>query len=154
MKTKFLALTVSMLAATGMNTLNLAAGAGNHTYVAQTLAQQKPVTTASGLQYVDTVVGTGASPRPGQTVTVNYTGRFTNGEVFDSSVKPGGKPFSFLLGAGQVIKGWDEGVASMRVGGKRQLTVPGKLAYGPRGMGGVIPPNATLIFDVELLGIQ
>jgi peptidylprolyl isomerase len=154
MKSKFLALTIGIVAATGMNALNLAASADNHTYVAQTLAQQKPVTTASGLQYVDSVVGTGASPRPGQTVTVNYTGRFTNGEVFDSSLKPGRGPFSFPLGAGQVIKGWDEGVASMRVGGKRKLTVPGHLAYGPKGMGGVIPPNATLVFDVELLGIQ
>jgi FKBP-type peptidyl-prolyl cis-trans isomerase len=91
---------------------------------------------------------------------VHYTGRFQDGNVFDSSLKPGRGPFSFPLGAGQVIKGWDEGVASMKVGGKRKLTVPGSLAYGPKGMRDpstgqyVIPPNATLIFDVELLGIQ
>jgi peptidylprolyl isomerase len=110
------------------------------------------ITTASGLQYVDTVVGAGDSPIRGKRVTVHYTGRLTDGKKFDSSVDRG-QPFQFVLGVGQVIKGWDEGVASMLVGGKRTLTVPGDLAYGTRGYPGLIPPNATLVFDVELLGV-
>jgi peptidylprolyl isomerase len=124
-------------------------------------AQDKPkpmVTTASGLEYSDTVVGTGASPKSGQTCVMHYTGWLregggAKGRKFDSSVDRG-QPFEFPLGQGRVIKGWDEGVASMKVGGKRTLIIPAELGYGARGAGGVIPPNATLIFDVELLGVK
>jgi len=112
-----------------------------------------PVTTPSGLQYEDIVVGKGASPKPGQTVIVHYTGTFPDGKKFDSS-RDKNQPFPFQIGVGQVIKGWDEGVASMKVGGKRKLIVPPELAYGSRGYGGVIPPNATLVFDVELLELR
>jgi len=109
-------------------------------------------TTPSGLQYQDLVVGKGPQPKDGDTVVVNYTGRFTNGKIFDTSV--GKKPFEFQLGRGQVIKGWDEGVATMHAGGKRKLVIPPDLAYGPGGYPGVIPPNSTLTFVVELLSIK
>ena len=112
-----------------------------------------PVTTSSGLQYWDIVVGTGATAAAGSTVKVHYSGFLTSGQKFDSS-RDRGEPFSFVLGAGQVIKGWDEGVAGMKVGGKRQLRIPPQLGYGDRSAGGVIPANATLIFDVELLGVR
>ncbi|MEO1069187.1 MAG: FKBP-type peptidyl-prolyl cis-trans isomerase, partial [Cyanobacteria bacterium J06638_6] len=110
------------------------------------------ITTDSGLQYVDLVEGTGAMPQAGQRVTVHYTGTLEDGTKFDSS-RDRGRPFSFQIGVGQVIKGWDEGVGTMRVGGRRKLVIPSELGYGSRGAGGVIPPNATLIFDVELLRI-
>ncbi len=113
-------------------------------------------TTASGLQYLDTVEGTGAEAVAGNRVKVHYTGWLynddTQGAKFDSS-KDRGDPFAFSLGAGMVIKGWDEGVAGMKVGGARTLIIPAALGYGARGAGGVIPPNATLKFDVELLGV-
>ena len=112
----------------------------------------KEVTTSSGLQYIDLTVGTGATAQAGQTVTAHYTGWLENGKKFDSSVDRG-QPFSFPLGAGRVIKGWDEGVQGMKVGGKRKLIIPSNLGYGARGAGGVIPPNATLIFEVQLLGV-
>jgi len=112
----------------------------------------QPTTTASGLQYWDIVVGSGATAVAGSQVSVHYTGWLTSGEKFDSSLDHG-QPFSFPLGGGQVIKGWDEGVAGMKVGGKRQLRIPPELGYGASGAGGAIPPNATLIFDVQLLDV-
>lgn len=110
------------------------------------------VTTASGLSYTDIVPGTGAAPTSGKNVTVHYTGWLVDGTKFDSSVDSG-KPFVFRIGAGEVIPGWDEGVMSMKVGGKRKLIIPSQLGYGAAGAGGVIPPNATLIFEVELLDV-
>lgn len=110
----------------------------------------KAVTTESGLSYEDIVVGTGASPQPGHQVTVHYTGTLDDGTKYDSSLDRG-QPFTFQIGAGRVIRGWDEGVMTMKVGGKRKLVIPPQLGYGARGAGGVIPPNATLVFEVELL---
>jgi len=115
-------------------------------------AAAKAVTTASGLKYVDVKVGSGASPVKGKQVKVHYTGTLENGTKFDSSVDRN-EPFTFVIGVGQVIPGWDEGVMSMKVGGKRKLIIPSKLGYGTAGAGGVIPPNATLLFDVELLEV-
>jgi peptidylprolyl isomerase len=111
------------------------------------------ITTSTGLQYVDVVEGTGATPQAGQTVVVHYTGTLEDGSKFDSS-RDRGQPFKFPLGAGRVIKGWDEGIATMKIGGRRTLIIPPDLGYGARGAGGVIPPNATLLFDVELLGVE
>ena len=109
------------------------------------------ITTASGLQYEEIKVSSGATAKAGNLVSVHYTGWLTDGNKFDSS-KDRNEPFDFNLGAGQVIKGWDEGVQGMQVGGVRKLTIPAALGYGARGAGGVIPPNATLIFEVEFLG--
>ena len=108
---------------------------------------------SNGLNIEDLKVGNGAEATSGKRVEVHYTGWLTSGQKFDSSVDRG-KPFTFQLGAGQVIKGWDQGVAGMKVGGKRKLTIPPDLGYGARGAGGVIPPNATLVFEVELLGVK
>ncbi|MDZ8078584.1 MAG: FKBP-type peptidyl-prolyl cis-trans isomerase [Nostoc sp. SerVER01] len=118
-----------------------------------TMSDANAVTTPSGLKYVEIKEGTGATPERGQTVEVHYTGTLQDGTKFDSS-RDRGQPFKFKIGVGQVIKGWDEGLSTMKVGGRRNLIIPPELGYGPRGAGGVIPPNATLLFDVELLGVK
>ena len=109
--------------------------------------------TASGLEYIEVEPGTGTQAEAGKTVSVHYTGKLQDGKVFDSSISRG-EPITFQLGKGKVIKGWDEGIALMKVGSKAQLIIPPDLAYGERGAGGVIPPNATLVFDVELVEVK
>jgi len=137
----------------------VAALTGGVASITRVTAQEvgKTVTTPSGLQIIDIQIGTGASPRPGQTCVMHYTGWLyqggAKGQKFDSSLDRR-QPFEFPIGRGQVIPGWDEGVASMKVGGKRTLIIPPNLGYGARGVGNVIPPNATLIFEVELLGVK
>ncbi|MBD2296407.1 FKBP-type peptidyl-prolyl cis-trans isomerase [Anabaena sphaerica FACHB-251] len=125
----------------------------NTVIVSNTMSDANVVTTTSGLKYIELEKGTGATPQKGQTVVVHYTGTLEDGTKFDSS-RDRKSPFSFKIGIGQVIKGWDEGLSSMKVGDRRQLIIPSELGYGSRGAGGVIPPNATLIFDVELLDIK
>lgn len=137
--------------------LGLGFGVGLSTIEPASAQQGKAMTTSSGLQIIDTTVGTGASPKTGQTCVMHYTGWLyqdgKKGAKFDSSLDRG-KPFEFKIGVGMVIKGWDEGVSTMKVGGKRTLIIPAELGYGARGAGGVIPPNATLLFEVELLDVK
>ncbi len=113
-----------------------------------------PTDNTNTLQMLDTIIGTGETAQVGDTVTVNYVGSLTNGTVFDASAKRGPEGFTFTLGTGQVIKGWDQGIAGMKVGGKRHLVIPAELAYGSQARGDVIPANATLVFDVELLSVK
>jgi FKBP-type peptidyl-prolyl cis-trans isomerase len=143
----------SAVPTTGTSTTTASGMSATVTTGAPAAASQE-VTMASGLKYQDLVVGTGAEAAAGKTVSVHYTGWLTDGTKFDSSVDRGQPLPPFKLGTGAVIKGWDDGVAGMRVGGKRKLTIPPGLAYGERGSPGVIPPNATLMFDVELLGVN
>jgi peptidylprolyl isomerase len=147
--------TFSTLAAAALTALTVVVASMPTTAMAQTPG--KAMTTASGLQIIDSNVGTGATPKPGQICVMHYTGWLyedgKKGKKFDSSVDRN-EPFEFPIGQRKVIAGWDEGVASMKVGGKRTLIIPPALGYGARGAGGVIPPNATLIFDVELLDVK
>jgi peptidylprolyl isomerase len=141
------ALVLLLAACTGKT--NDGTGAGADTFAMPANLQSTP----SGLQYAIDQPGTGAQPQAGQTVTVHYTGWLTDGTKFDSS-RDRGEPFEFTLGQGEVIQGWDEGVADMKIGEKRTLVLPPALGYGERGAGGAIPPNATLVFKVELLGVR
>jgi peptidylprolyl isomerase len=152
---KFSFRTLPLVVAAAIGAMGLFLAAAPSGAWAQTAG--KPMTTASGLQIIDSTVGTGVSPKPGQTCVMHYTGWLyedgKKGKKFDSSVDRN-EPFEFPIGQHRVIAGWDEGVASMKVGGKRTLIIPPELGYGARGAGGVIPPNATLIFDVELLAVK
>jgi FKBP-type peptidyl-prolyl cis-trans isomerase len=146
---------ISMITAIAMTVASVSLACVPTIAAAQTAG--KTMTTASGLQIIDSTVGTGASPKPGQTCVMHYTGwLYENGQKgkkFDSSVDRN-EPFEFPIGQHRVIAGWDEGVATMKVGGKRTLIIPPALGYGARGAGGAIPPNATLMFDVELLAVK
>ncbi len=153
MKTVVVILAIALLALANVAILKAAPADKTVGGSGPTKVTGEPTKTASGLEYWDIKVGTGAVAQSGQHVKVDYTGWLTNGKQFDSSVGTG-KPFGFMLGAGQVIKGWDEGVVGMKVGGKRQLRIPPDLAYGAKGYPGAIPPNATLIFDVQLVDVK
>ncbi len=154
MKTLILAITLLALAGLAIaQTAPAKKAAAKPTTSGPTKVTGAPTKTASGLEYWDIKVGTGAVAQSGKHVKVDYTGWLTNGKKFDSSVGSG-KPFDFMLGASQVIKGWDEGVAGMKVGGKRQLRIPPDLAYGAAGYPPVIPANSTLIFDVQLVDVK
>ena len=150
MKTLVVILALSLVALAGFIAAQTAPAKKSGSASGPTKVTGEPTKTASGLEYWDIKIGTGPTAQTGQHVKVDYTGWLTNGKKFDSSVGTG-RPFDFLLGAGQVIKGWDEGVIGMKVGGKRQLRIPPDLAYGAAGSPGAIPPNATLIFDVQLV---
>ncbi len=143
---------MTVMAAVLLMSVSLAMANPEKPKASEKTAASKQVTTPSGLKYVDVKVGKGASPVKGKMVKVHYTGTLENGKKFDSSVDRN-EPFSFVIGVGQVIAGWDEGVMGMKVGGKRKLTIPASLGYGRRGAGSDIPPNATLLFDVELLDV-
>lgn len=147
MKVTLVAVTLALALGAG------AANAATPAPIAPHTAKGHFMTTPSGLEYEDEVVGTGAQPVKGQLVSVHYVGTLQDGTKFDSS-RDRHEPFDFHVGEGEVIKGWDEGVISMHVGGRRKLIIPAALAYGSRGAGGVIPPNATILFDVELLAIK
>jgi peptidylprolyl isomerase len=148
MKTLFAAVTLALAVGTGAAFAATPAPDAPHT----AKVGQK-MTTPSGLEYIDETIGTGAMPVAGQHVTVNYVGTLQDGTKFDSSIDRH-EPFTFQIGKGDVISGWDEGVMSMHVGGKRKLIIPPQLAYGAQGAGGVIPPNATILFEVELLSVK
>jgi peptidylprolyl isomerase len=148
MKIPFAAATLALVVGTGAASAATPAPVAPHT----AKVGQK-MTTPSGLEYIDETIGNGKQPQAGQNVTVHYVGTLTDGKKFDSS-RDRNEPFTFVIGEGQVIKGWDEGVMTMHVGGRRKLIIPPQLGYGAAGAGGVIPPNATLVFDVELLDVK
>jgi FKBP-type peptidyl-prolyl cis-trans isomerase len=152
-KAPFILLLVLSIALLAQTKKSAPAKAADKTPAGPTKVSGKPITTSTGLEYWEIKKGTGALAQAGKKVSVHYTGWLTDGKEFDSS-RDVGEPIEFLLGKGQVIPGWDEGIAGMKVGGKRQLRIPPALGYGAQGFGSSIPPNATLVFDVELMGVK